>query len=200
MKKNNILGVFLLSILFISTSCNIEKRVEKNEKAFDNIGKRWLGLHPCANDSSYIYIEGKRDSIPFLIPVLVKDTIEIRKQIDSLNIYLERKYNKQRADCANQVRESYNAGYQKAESVWKDKLSKIKIPLPVIDTIKITLKDRQQIKLLNDDLNESQKQLADIKVKLEKYQGKTDKWFLLFIIACCLLLTSIYFNIKSHAR
>ena len=198
MNRNKILILLWLIILFIS--CNIEKRVDKNQKVFDNIGRKWLKLNPCANDSFTIYVPGKRDSIPFYIPVLFKDTIEIKKQIDSLNVYLEKKYNDQKSDCKNQVRESYNAGYQKAESVWKDKLSKIKIPLPVIDTIKITLKDKQQIKLLTDDLNESQKELNDIKIKLEKYQGKKDKWFLMFMIACSLLLTSIYFNIKPHAR
>jgi len=197
MKAYNLLGVFLLSILFISNSCNIEKRVEKQQEAFDNIGKKWLGLHPCANDSSYIYLPGKRDSIPFLIPVLVKDTMEIKKQIDSLNIYLDRKYNDQKIDCKNQVRESYNAGYQKAELVWKDKLSKIKIPLPVIDTLKITLKDKQAIKLLVSDLTDTQKKLTDTQINLEKFKGKKDKWFLLFILACALLLTSIFFNIKK---
>lgn len=198
MNTNKILISFCLIGLF--ASCNIEKRVDKNQKTFDNIGRKWLALHPCATDSFTIYIPGKKDSIPFLIPVLLADSLEIKKQIDSLNIYLEKKYNDQKADCKNQIRESYNAGYKKAESVWKDKLSKIKIPLPVIDTIKITLKDKQQINLLTDDLNDCQTQLADEKVKLEKYQGKKDKWFLLFMIACCLLLTSIYFNIKPHAR
>ena len=195
--KYNKLGVFLLSILFISTSCNIEKRIDRNQKAFDNIGKKWLGLHPCSNDSNYIYIEGKKDSIPFLIPVLIKDTNEIQRKIDSLNQYLQDKYRKQQNSCKSQVKESYNAGYQYAETIWKDKLSKIKVPLPVIDTIKITLKDKQQIKLLTDDLDSSKGQLNATLINLEKYKGKTDKWFLLFIIACCLLLTSIYINIKK---
>lgn len=196
MKQYSLLGGLLL-VLFMVGSCNIEKRVDKQQKTFDNIGKKWLLLHPCSNDSSYIYVPGKRDSIPFIVPVMIDDTTGVARRLDSLNIYLQNKYNEQLKDCSNQVNESYKLGYNKATQIWRTKLSQIKIPIPVIDTIKITLKDKLSLKLLEQDLATANKELADSKLSNEKAQGKRDKWFLMFIIACCLLVTSIYFNIKK---
>jgi hypothetical protein len=110
---------------------------------------------------------------------------------------LKEKYNEQLKDCSNQVNESYKIGYNKATQIWRTKLSQIKIPVPVVDTIKITLKDKLALKLLEQDLATANKELADSKLSNEKAQGKKDKWFLMFIIACCLLVTSIYFNIRK---
>lgn len=192
-----LLGAFLLITLSLSTSCNIEKRIEKRQETFDRIGRLWLQSHPCANDSTFIYIPGKRDSIPIEIPIIINDTTGFKYYIDSIGVELRKKYNEQQKDCNNQVKDAYNLGYGKAETIWKEKVSKIKVPLPIIDTIKITLKDKQYINLLQGDIEKLKAQLSQAQITGAEKKGKLDKWFLLFIIACMLLLTSIYFNLKG---
>lgn len=186
----HILGALGVTLLFVSTSCNIERKIEKNQEAFDKIGRKWLDLHPCSNDSTFVYVPGKKDSIPFLVPVLTKDTAEIKRQIDSI-------YKANQKDDIQTIKSAYNSGYDKAEKIWKNKLAQIKIPLPVVDTLRITLKDRQQITLLKSDLESLKLKLSDCQLTGEKVKGKSDKWFLLFIIACCFLIASIYFNIRK---
>lgn len=189
--------IFLLSTLSLSTSCNIEKRIEKQQERFDRIGRRWLEKNPCANDSTIIYVPGKRDSIPIVIPTIIRDTVGLKQYIDSIGAQLRKKYNEQEKDCNKQIKDAYNIGYENAEVVWKDKVSKIKVPLPVIDTIKITLKDKQYINLLQADITKLKAQLSEAQLKGAEKKGKLDKWFLLFVIACMLLSASLYFNIKK---
>jgi hypothetical protein len=182
---------FSLALIFIISifSCNTEKRIEKRQKIFDNIGKKWLQLHPCSNDSSFIYIPGKRDSILIEVPIIVIDTNYANHIIDSLNKITEQKTN----GCKLEIKQAYNLGYNQSDNNWKIKISKIKVPLPIIDTLKITLKDRQQLKILESDLMEANKELMNCKDQ----NNKSDKWFWLFIIACMFLITSIYFNIRK---
>ena len=188
---------FLLIMLSLSTSCNIEKRVQKQQETFDRIGRLWLQSHPCANDSTVIYIPGKKDSIPIEIPIIINDTTGFKKYIDSIGYQLRKKYKEEQKDCDNQIKDAYNFGYQKAENIWKDKISKIKVPLPVIDTLKITLKDKQYINILQGDIKKLEYQLSQAQINEAEKKGKLDKWFLLFIIACMCLLTSLYFNFKK---
>lgn len=191
------ISAFVLFILSISTSCNIEKRIEKRQETFDKIGRKWLDLHPCANDSTFIYIPGKKDSIPVVIPVVIKDSIQIQSIIDSLNNYFTETYASQKKDCRLEISKAYNAGYDKATQIWKEKVSKIKVAAPIIDTVKITLKDKQAISLLQSDLDKANQQLNDLKVKYEQKSGSSTSWLLMFIIACGVVLVSIYFNLKK---
>ena len=189
--------VLLLSTLSLSTSCNIERRVRKQQEAFDKIGRMWLETHPCANDSTIIYVPGKKDSIPVVIPTIIRDTTGFKKYIDSIGIVLRQKYNEQEKNCDKQIKDAYNLGYEKAEGIWKKKVSEIKVPLPIVDTFKISIKDKQQIKLLEADIVKLKDKLSQAQLSAAEKKGGLDKWFLLFIIACMLLVLSVYYNIKS---
>lgn len=180
-------------VLSLSVSCNIEKRVENHQKTFDNIGRKWLSLHPCANDSSIVYIPGKRDSIPIEIPIFVADLDYINTQIDSVKKIYDKKLTNMSRNCDDEIRSAYFTGYKNAETIYRDKISKIKVAVPVIDTIKITLKDKQQIQLLANDLKECEKSLNEQKLK----SSAKDKWFWWFIIASILFLLSAFLNLRK---
>ena len=183
----------LMFVLSLSVSCNIEKRVENHQKTFDNIGRKWLSLHPCANDSSIIYIPGKRDSIPIEIPIFVADLDYINHQIDSVKKNYDKKLSNMSRNCDDEIRSAYFTGYKNAETIYKEKISKIKVPVPVIDTIKITLKDKQQIQLLAGDLKDCERSLNEEKIK----SSTKDKWFWWFVIASILFFISAIFNLKK---
>jgi len=182
--------IFIAIVLFVS--CNPEKRIQKNLDRFDRIGKKWLSLHPCANDSNTIYIPGKRDSVFFEVPVYVNDTTGLQKFVDSFYNELD----KLDTACNQKCLQAYKSGYKKGRNDLANKLASIKVPVPVIDTLKITLKDKLELKILKADLDTARIQLGNLKTELEKRKGYSTKWLLLFIIACLLLLASIYFNIK----
>lgn len=197
-RRNHRFSVFaiVLSILSISTSCNIEKRIERRQEAFDKVGRKWLSQHPCANDSTYIYLPGKRDSIPLIVPVLVKDSNSIRNAIDSITRIFS--VTNAHEDCEEEITYAYNKGYDKASKEWAIKLSKIKVPVPVIDTVKITLKDKQEIKLLEADLREAKAEINELKLSGEKRLGSKRSWFLLFVISTLVALLSLFYNAKKY--
>lgn len=197
MKSNNLILAFIVVVLSISASCNLEKRVEKQQKAFDNIGRSWLKLHPCANDSFTIYIPGRRDSIPIEIPVIILDTTYTKKQLDSLQKSLRERFFSPSLDCSTEIKEAYNLGYNSAAQKYIHAAAQIKIPLPVIDTLKITLKDKQAIKILEDQLAVTQSDISSLTLEKERAMFKKDKWFLLFLLICILLIFGIYVNIKK---
>lgn len=180
-----------LSIILLA-SCNPEKRIQKNLDRFNRVGKLWLKMNPCSNDSNTIYLPGKKDSIFFEVPIYIDDTSGQQIFIDSVTNSISKK----EKVCSLKIAEAYKLGYQKGKSDLMGKLSKIKVPLPVIDTLKITLKDRLELKIIKADLDTARIQLASSQAELEKHKGKSTKWLLLFIIACLLLAVSIYFNIK----
>jgi hypothetical protein len=188
--------VFLLTIAG-AFSCNPVNKILKNKEQFDKVGREWLKQNPCSNDSTVIYLPSKRDSIILNIPMLIKDTSGNSFFIDSINNVLSPKYNDKKYNCKKQISESYSIGYNKAMYECKIKLSNIKIPAPIIDTLKIILKDKQQINLLTQDLYNCDSELNKEKLKSEKYKGSKDKWFLLFLLACAFLIGSLYFNFKK---
>jgi hypothetical protein len=197
MKSNTLGFAFLVVVLSISYSCNIQKRVEKQQKVFDNIGREWLRKNPCANDSFTIYVPGKRDSIPIEIPIMVVDSDYIKKQLDSLQADLLEKYSQPTDNCSQEIKQSYNAGYNAATKKWEAKLGQIKVALPVVDTLKITLKDKQAIQLLQNDLAASKEELNKLNGIILITTSKKDKWFLWFVITFILLSISIYFHLKK---
>jgi len=195
MKKRYFL--FAITIFYFFCSCDIEKRIEKQQEKFDNIGRKWLKLHPCDKDSFTIYIPGKRDSVLIEMPVIIVDTNYTRQQIDSLQEELKKIYAESSKNCTEEIKRAYNLGYNTASKNWKEKVSQIKVPVPVIDTLRITLKDKQAIQLLQDDLAVSKKQVQDLTVENLTNMSKKDKWFLWFLITALLLLGSIYHNLKK---
>jgi hypothetical protein len=197
MKSNILASAFLIVVLSISYSCNVQRRVEKQQKIFDNIGRMWLKLHPCANDSFTIYVPGKRDSIPIEIPVIILDSNYTQKQLDSLRREMQKIYTQPTEYCTEEMSRAYNLGYNAATQKWKNKLGQIKIPVPIIDTLKITLKDKQAIQLLQDDLSTSRNEVNKLNVDLLNCASKKDKWFFWFVITFIIFTISAYFNLKK---
>lgn len=189
--------MFAITIFYFFCSCDIEKRIERQQEKFDNIGRKWLKLHPCDKDSFTIYIPGKRDSVPIEIPLIIVDTNYTRKQLDSLQEELRKKYLHITENCTEEINQAYKLGYDNATKIWKNKVSQIKVAVPVVDTLRITLKDKQAIQLLQDDLAISKKQVQDLMVENLTNMSKKDKWFLWFLITALLLLGSIYHNFKK---
>jgi len=186
-----------IALFLIISSCSTEKRTLRKLEKFNKIGRAWLELNPCANDSNVVYVEGKKDSIYLEIPTYVKDTTGLSHFLDSLNKALQIKFDEQRKNCSNQVNEAYKLGYKKSSTDAQLKYSSIKIPLPSVDTIKISIKDKQQIELLKADLLNATAQLNQCQLDSSDKKGSSTKWFLLFIIASCLFLISLFFNFKK---
>jgi hypothetical protein len=187
--------IFLLC-LFLTTiyllSCNLEKRIERNQKKLDRIGKLWLKTHPCANDSSFVYVPGKTDSFYLPITELVPDTIQTKILIDSL-IRLS-------INCDKEIKSAYATGYAKSTKDWRAKLSQTKI-VSRVDTVKISVKDNQQEKILLADCTEKDAQLSELHLMYEKQKRKSDKWFLWFIISClCFIISHSFKFIKNRFK
>lgn len=197
MKSNRLGYAFLIVVLSISYSCNIQKRVEKQQQLFDNVGREWLKLHPCANDSFTIYVPGKRDSIPIEIPVMILDSGYAKKQLDSLQKEIYKIYSKTPDNCSTEIKKAYDIGYNTAAQKWKEKIGQIKVPIPVVDTLKITLKDKQAIQLLQKDLADKQQQINSMTADQLKQINSRDKWFLWFVVTFVLLTGSVYLNFKK---
>jgi hypothetical protein len=189
--------LFAITIFYFFCSCNIEKRIERQQEKFDNIGRKWLKLHPCDKDSFVVYIPGKRDSVLIKVPVIIADTNYTKKQLDSLQQELRKKYLKATENCTDEISQAYTLGYNNATKIWKDKVGQIKVPIPIVDTLRITLKDKQAIQLLQDDLATSRKKVQDLTVENLTNIGKKDKWFLWFVITAILLLGSIILKFKK---
>ena len=187
----------MLFILSLSEACNIEKRIEKSQETFDRIGKRWLAQNPCANDSTFIYVPGKRDSVYLEVPIVIKDSTSLQIIIDSIESVLSKKYISSDKDCKKRIADSYRAGYNYANKEWANKLSNTKVPTLNVDSIKISLKDKQYIQLLQSDLSSANQKANDLKIELEKIKGNKKSWFLLFLLASFVALVSIYINIRK---
>lgn len=169
----------------------------KNQEKFDRIGREWLKLHPCTNDSNTVYLPGKIDSVPIEVPIFVIDSALVQHQIDSIvDVYqLKSAYDKNA--CATEIKNSYQKGYSVANNEWKIRVGKIKVQTPRVDTIKVFVKDNQLIGLLNKDITIKDKQISDLNLSLSEMKGKKNKWFWWFIILLVLLGTSTYLNIKN---
>jgi hypothetical protein len=174
-------------------SCDIEKRVMKRQEAFNNIGREWLKLNPCNNDSSFIYLPGKVDSVPVEVFITDIDSTYFNKVVDSFTSTLNGSY----YTCSTKVISSFADGYKAAETKWKRSISKVKVPKRVVDTIKITVADLQKIKLLESDLAVKTQRLSESNLLAEKTKSKSAQWFWLFIVSCLLLLISVYLNISK---
>lgn len=179
--------LYLLGISLFLNSCNVEKRVLKNEEKFNNIGRKWLEKNPCINDSTITYLPGEITILP--VDEFVIDSVATERIIDS--IYKSNK------GCTNQVSIAYKDGYNKAVSECNNKLRHLSIAKRTPDTIKIVVKDKQEVKLLTQDVSDLRKQLSDAKLEAAVNYGKSTKWQLFFVLACLLLAFSWYLNIKN---
>ena len=184
---------FLIGYLLLSSSCNIENRVMKNQEAFNNIGKKWLEKNPCANDSFYVYLPGKTDSIPLEIFIPVLDTEYLIKILDSI----QDKYNYDSASCNSAVKAAYIVGYNSAETKWKNKLSATKIPTKRVDTIKVVVADKQKIGILEADVIAKNQKISDLNLELSELKWKSRQWFWLFVLSMLLFIFSLSLNFRK---
>jgi len=190
MQKHNHKILFCLFIVIIFfLSCNLEKRITKDQRKLDRIGKLWLKTHPCANDSSFVYVPGRADSFYFPIVELVSDTIQTKILIDSLL--------KLNNNCDKEIKSAYATGYAKSTKDWRAKLSQTKI-VSRVDTIKISVKDNQIEKILQQDCTSKDQQINELKLKDEQLKRKSDKWFFLFLISCLLFIVSHTFKLIKN--
>jgi len=176
--------IFLFCLLMTAIyllSCNLEKRIEKDQNKLNRIGKLWLKSHPCVNDSFYVYIPGKADSFYFPITELVPDTIQTKLLIDSLI--------KLNNNCDKEIKSAYTSGYARSTMEWKAKLSQTKVSVRV-DTIRISVKDNQKEKILVADALQKDKEINEINLMYEKSKRESDKWFFWFIISCLIFVIS----------
>jgi len=171
----------LMAILCAIFSCNPEKQILKRNDSFNRVGRKWLETHPCVNDSNVVYLPGKIDSIPYQVPVFIKDTEAINRSIDSI-----KKTISPDKDCGDEILSSYNEGYDASSKMWRNQLAKMKT-ITRVDTIKISVKDKQQFLLLDQDIKEKDKQIGELKLNVEHTKRLRDKWFFLFILICTIL-------------
>jgi len=171
----------LMAILCAIFSCNPEKQILKRNDSFNRVGRKWLETHPCVNDSNVVYLPGKIDSIPYQVPVFIKDTEGIKKSIDSIVALIDTDKN-----CQDEVLYAYNEGYDASSKMWSKQLSKMKLATRV-DTVKISVKDKQEFKLLDQDIKAKDKLIGELKLSVEHTKRLKDKWFFLFILICTIL-------------
>ena len=78
-----LLFIFAVLACMWLTSCNPAKRIERQQENFDRIGRKWLDLHPCANDSVSVYLPGEQrtDTITTTSKVVTTDTTTLHDTI-----------------------------------------------------------------------------------------------------------------------
>lgn len=123
-----------VAILIILFGCNPAKQVLKNKEQFEKIGKKWAEENPCVGDSTITYIPGQTDSIYYPVEI-IRDSIHT--EIDTIT-----------GDCSADIKKAYSKGYDKAISQFKQ----VKIPLPRVDTLKITVPDKRAENILREQV------------------------------------------------
>lgn len=181
----------ILFIVFAFGSCNPANKILNNQEQFDRIGKKWLETHPCVNDSSVIYIQGKSDSIYINVPSSIdtRGSISVIDYLDSIRSAA----NQINKICEPKIKDAYKNGYTAAIN----KVKTIKIPIYKTDTIKIVVKDKQYNQIVeqeNKDLKQLYIQITD---KNHKLENKNNKWFIYFLITLFLLAIVSYTKLNK---
>ena len=142
-----ILILLFLFWLFSLAGCNPTKKIEQakqrvmlDKKAFDEVGRNFVTLHPCANDTAWKFIKGGTDSIPY--PVIYFDSAAYKTFKDSLEIIGANDFN-------NGVEKAFVQGFDAARKQYESK----KIAVPRADTLKGAIVDIQKERLLDDQIN-----------------------------------------------
>ena len=183
--------VLIVLILIAFAGCNPAKRLLKEHRDFEQIGSEWAKLHPCANDSTFIFSEGRIDS--FYVPVPVTDTAGLRLVIDSVKKAIALKYIANKTDCNSQVNEAFTTGYQRAWYL----CGKIKIPIKEPDTIKAAVVDRRTEKALSNQTQDLSAVLASEKDISAKYLKQRNIAYITIGIAVLLIILLSILAIKK---
>lgn len=171
--------LFILCLIF--ASCNPANRVLRNQAQFEKVGQKWLEKNPCVNDSVAIYIPGKRDSVYIEIPSGISgdEHLSVIDLLDSV---------RQAADhidrtCQPRIAEAYRKGYQTAIG----RVKTIRVPVPVHDTIRVVVRDRQFGAILEQNLKVAKESLVEAKSGQIKAQNQRNLWLILFVFAMLVL-------------
>lgn len=196
-----------ITALILFTGCSTQKKLDRAKQmvlldptARHDVFLKELQFFPCANDSSTTFVEGGVDSVSLrayfdwlngIRPegeiydgrvVIPGDSVFIVNPVDTATVSWP---------CADTLTVYYKRGY--ADGV-KYLLNK-KIPIPRPDTIKTSIRDKQQIGVLKESIAKEKEENARLKGIVdtqEKEIGKKDKkitgWIWLFIAAVVLLI------------
>lgn len=188
------LFMIIMAILaFWVSGCNSAKiAARKNQQAIDRVltnpqllqtaYSHGAELWPCANDTSFIFKEGKTDTVPF--PVII-DTTDRRRIKDSLMAGL---IQPMQDECNEKIKKAFDLGVQ----ITAKELSKIKIPIRQPDTLAGYIVDRRMATTLLDTINKRNTEVAYWRGKADEWQKATDDkqaerirlfWLLLAVIA-----------------
>jgi hypothetical protein len=181
--------IFIICLIF--ASCNPAKQVLRNQSQFETVGQKWLEKNPCVNDSVAIYIPGKRDSKYIEIPSGISgdEHISVVDLLDSVRQaadYIDR-------TCQPRIAEAYRKGYQTAIG----RVKTIKIAVPVHDTVRVVVRDRQFAAILEQNLKVARESINEQEKTALKARNQRNLWFFLFLIAILLLVVVSYHKINK---
>lgn len=183
---------FILCLIF--ASCNPANRVLRNQAQFEKVGQKWLEKNPCVNDSIAIYIPGKRDSIYIEIPTGISgdehlSVVDLLDSVRQAADYIDR-------TCQPRIAEAYRKGYQTAIG----RVKKIRIPVPVHDTIRVVVRDKQFAAILEQNLKVARETINEQEKIALKARNRGNFWFFMFLIAFFLVIVLLYnkMNKKWH--
>lgn len=182
--------LFILCLIF--ASCNPANRVLRNQAQFEKVGQKWLEKNPCVNDSVAIYIPGKRDSVYIQIPASISGDDHL-SVIDLLDSVREAASHIDRA-CQPRVSAAYRKGYQTAIG----RVKTIRVPVPVHDTIRVVVRDKQFAAVLEQNLKQAKDTLVEAQRGQIKAQAQRNLWLILFLFA--MLILTYLIRHKMHER
>ncbi len=193
--KNHILQKLIAFVLIwglitaIFSGCVSEKklldkatmRVLTNKSAFDSVGRVFVELHPCLNDSAPPVIRpGRIDSVPVIIQVPVFDSFAQIMTIDSVKAAYS-------GECNSAIDAAYKKGFTNGAMAATNEFSKMKIPVKQPDTAIYNIKDRQLERINAETISELNKQVeyhkgvnTQIVTQNNKSASQRDMYMMLF--------------------
>lgn len=180
---------FILCLIF--ASCNPANRVLRNQAQFEKVGQKWLEKNPCVNDSIAIYIPGKRDSIYIEIPTGISgdehlSVVDLLDSVRQAADYIDR-------TCQPRIAEAYRKGYQTAIG----RVKTIKIAVPIHDTIRVVVRDKQFAAILEQNLKVARESIHEQEKTALKARNRGNFWFFMFLIALFLVIVLSYNKINK---
>jgi len=181
--------IFIICLIF--ASCNPAKQVLRNQSQFERVGQKWLEKNPCVNDSVAIYIPGKRDSIYIEIPTGISgdehlSVVDLLDSVRQAADYIDR-------TCQPRIAAAYRKGYQTAIG----RVKTIKIAVPVHDTVRVVVRDKQFAAILEQNLKVARESINEQEKTALTARNQRNLWFLLFLIAMLLLIVVSYHKINK---
>jgi len=182
---NIMLAAFVIGLMWFALgSCNVQKKAESrvlsNPESLRKVWEAGVLEDWCKTDSAIKFLPGRVDSIPYPVPIKVKEL-----DTAALNKAIKRAVDSSDHECLTGMELSYAAGYNDAI----DKISKEKFADKKPDTFYITKWDRDKEKLLqkeNDVLkakvNSQSEQITQLKEDVAAAnKSKRKAWLFLWL-------------------